>query len=498
MIRSLLILCAVSTFLLLAPMASAQPTIVEPEDSPTQLPLVDSNSDNADHVIVAVNDLGDMLIVWDEETTAGSPPVATVQASAIFIPTKKVSGVQSWQVPTTAELIGDPEEGNSGDIVKCEKPHVTAVGDNFIIAYPRIQTTGSKLTRIETIGVEVTDNGSSSYNTATFHYDTTDGVGYVVSTEEGFTNDWFQGGSSGNNLGLCHFTDGLLPDEDGAAIVFLEQPSTEGVYDLYSIYVDYDENGIDGEPEVTECDSGPNAEWLLSGIRSEENHSMYNQSRRVAPRIIEDVNGYLVLAYGEWEESGASQGGRIMLRSYSFSGPSCLVLEDTMELQNSTNTSWHHRRPVFGKTKNSSDNMSLGWANFDDDHGGTPAAPVIDWMEFHIDSNGDLVDDGDYNLGSLSNVAHARPVFAKNGSGSTDTFEVVIYNTVNSVTTDHVKYWDETTSTQIDDSTGTGDHATRPAYAVWEKDPDYFMVVVYDQLVSAESRPYFVVMDITD
>ncbi|KAA3609151.1 MAG: hypothetical protein DWQ01_10050 [Planctomycetota bacterium] len=469
------------------------PTLVSVQDLPTELPIVDPNSENADHVIVAYNDIGDALVVWDEITHAGSQSWKTVQSSAVFIPTKMDGNRRFWKIPPMAHLIGDPEKGVAGKLMECEKPHVTSVGTNFIIAYPRTQTYGDRLTRIETIAVEILNRGDASFNEATFHFASNPGLGHVVSTQEGFPGHWFDAGASGINLGLCQFSPGLLPDQNGVAITFLNQPGPAYEYNLYGIYVNYDTD-ITGAPLVTDGEAPSPNEWMISGIRSHHNPT-YNLSKRIAPRLIEDKNGFLVLAYGEWEDS-PTNAGRIVIWSFSYHPNGHLEEEDMEILTTATShPNWHHRRPVFGKTKDSSHNMSIAWSTFDDDQTDGLDDPMIDWVEFHLTSTGQIQFDRNYPLGNLENVDHARPIFAKNGPLPDSTFEAVLFHDEAS-SPEHIRCWDEFKCFPIDNAKGISDHADRPAYSIWEADPEYYMAVVFDRKVANQSRPFIRFMDI--
>ena len=285
----------------------------------------------ADHATVAINASGDLFVTW---TGTGS---GIRNVDGVFVPRV---GPTEWATPQPGDLLrlGDASLGILDAVDRCHKPDVVAVGDDFLVAFPRISPT-SGAARLEISRIRVTANQSATVESA--------------APGEGFLLD--PAVTSGDA--------GLMPDlaclsvpgsESGSAVVTYAHFSRfQGGRHLYEIRLgtlDFTGSGpAFGQPQV-----------LVEKVVIDTSVVPF-PGGRVLPDVVGDDYGCLVLAYEEYGKVGPNWEGRIVVQRYlPLSDGSFEVLE-TVTLRG-PNGSLAQRRPMLATSREDSQNMvAVGW-----------------------------------------------------------------------------------------------------------------------------------------
>ncbi|MBO46598.1 MAG: hypothetical protein CMJ96_06835 [Planctomycetes bacterium] len=113
----------------------------------------------ADHAVVALNDRGDIFVAWSAKYETPLNPLQSSESSVQGLFLRRLSQTE-WLEPGPAGvlLLGDPNANILSSSEKCHKPDVVATGNNFVVTWPRIDsTTGTAY--LEAVQIEPTANG---------------------------------------------------------------------------------------------------------------------------------------------------------------------------------------------------------------------------------------------------------------------------------------------------------------------------------------------------
>ena len=145
-----------------------------------ELPSLAPIDGQADHAVVAVNDLGDVVVTWSSSVYARTHAEANMRrVEAAFL---RRTSQNTWDLYPTITL-GEAEPSllpggvsiyAEGEL--CRKPDVVAVGSDFVVAWQRIEANHQPNGRIECAYLEVPAVGGDMVT----HLSDPSGIGYVV------------------------------------------------------------------------------------------------------------------------------------------------------------------------------------------------------------------------------------------------------------------------------------------------------------------------------
>lgn len=380
------VVCLLTVFVGIAAPAPAQGPHVGPGDFDV-LPL-SPDVFQADHLIPAANDRGDVFVVWESKRSDtqqvqiegvlllrddnGSGPRFQHQGNLVL-------GDPTFNLWRTSSWIGSKATAEDD----CVKPHVSAVGRNFVVSWTRMnRTSAQKPYVVETVLVQPDGpNGPRVMRPEPRR-------GFITWDPSQPSRDYIAG-DSGANIATC-WLQSRPGGPDQIAFIHVsqtrEEERTHAVLNEFHIYgwqVDY--NGFDDAGwtrpvtwPLTNADSGRNP--LVEGVRNDEVGD-YTIGGRMPLFLFETRYGALVMAH-EVMESKSRRGvnqdlGRIVLRSFVESGPpGALTQVSTQRVESWRGPSRYHRRP-----------------NVACDRDGNTDTHVLAYLEVDIEVGGDGVRD---------------------------------------------------------------------------------------------------------
>ena len=310
---------------------------------------------DADHATIAVNAEGDIFVCWQTARPDLSGTENIKQVEGVFIPRV---GQQGWDTPTISDVVvlGDPSLGVLGASETCRKPDVVAVGNNFVVTWPR-NIPGGGMGQIEAAHIVRGANGTFTVDSEA------PGRGYVVDPN-------VLSGDAGMMPDLVELTRA----DDLAGVVYVHEtlntggPNADREYDIRFALIDF---GV-SPPNIT----GPTN--AVSGLPMDDGPTGPPGGGLVLPDIVEDDFGRLVLAYETYSEFIGTYNATIEVKRYSeISG---LLLE----LDGYTFTSFGtHNDPVDPANR-------LRRPNLSSSRNDVKNAVSITWMEIEAVQAGDV------------------------------------------------------------------------------------------------------------
>ena len=294
-----------------------------------------------DHATVAVNDRGDIFAAWSSALSVSG--VGTRRVEGIYIPRKSAI---NWGRPDPANLflLADPALALvDGSPDRCFKPDVVGVGDNFVVAWPRIST-ATEDAWLEVARIVIDPLGNPSVDSPG------PGQGYAVDPR-------VFGGKAGLMPDLVRITINGF-EKDVAGVVYAHENYSDGAgaygYELRSVMADFRQAApVFGTPEV-----------LVSDIRVDDS-VIGTTGGRVLPDVVADDHRHLVLAWEDYREAGSGSArqarGQIHVRRFEMD-----IGGGFQELESLTfwgaNPGTLQRRPNLAASRyDSSNTVSLAW-----------------------------------------------------------------------------------------------------------------------------------------
>ncbi|HEX9794666.1 MAG TPA: hypothetical protein VGC54_11845 [Planctomycetota bacterium] len=284
---------------------------------------------DADHATVAVNSRGDVLVAFHtrRDDLSGEP----FQVEAAFL---RYLGQGLWELPSLGYnhfVLGDPTAqvlDPGGEC--CTKPDVVAVGENFVVVWPRTPP-GQETTRLEAAFFEPGI------------------VGEAVVHAEAPGIGWLLDGT------VLNGSAGVMPDlaavpgsSTKVHVAYAHADGDSGRFHDYDVrYMTADFSSL---PPLLE---GPYA--LVEDLAFDD-PSVGNGQRggKVLPDLVVDDYGNLVLAYENFSSRGAQDEGWIDVCRFSVPGGPPLELE--RESFHGANSDDWTRRPMLATNHRDSDN----------------------------------------------------------------------------------------------------------------------------------------------
>lgn len=323
---------------------AAQSTIGVQE--PVVLPVISPGE--ADHATLAINDQGDVLVVWHSQTKVAGVPCRQVEG--VLLP---YQGGLQWEVPAGSGvlLLGDPALALVDTVDTCTKPDVVSVGTNFMVTWPRGQAVGSGPDRLEVVMVEVLPGGIASVLAPS------PGEGYVADSN-------FEKGSGGGmpDLARVGANTGAL---DRALIAYGHESFASGggefEFDLRLVHVDFSA----GSPVF----DGPHD--LVTAVPVDDFPNGGPGGGKLVPDIVEHKNKRYVVAYESYFRAGhqgaVTKEGWMNVMNFQFqTGSGITHLDDAR--YNAFDPSHRQRRPNLATSLVDGDDgsVSLSWMEFPD------------------------------------------------------------------------------------------------------------------------------------
>jgi hypothetical protein len=308
----------------------------------------------ADHITVAMNSNGDALATWSSSLESmGSPDAVYRRVEAqFFLRIGKVKWTAGARMTLGEGLFsGDSPIYPKGDI--CRKPDVVSVGQNFIVAWTRLENGDSDNGRVESAFVEVLSTpGDAIYHTESA------GIGFPIISANprrgGLMPDLATDSSLGNDTAVI------------AIAPLREIRKTGGFgyaydFDLVACVIDYSQGGA---PQV----STPQILDTRIGFDLYPDGNGGNQDEfiggKILPDCVFDSRGNLVIAYEEFRRyyavspPAAEDFGRIHVRRYALNAGTFILLDaNTLYGQEPT---YLQRRPNVARSP-SNELVTLVW-----------------------------------------------------------------------------------------------------------------------------------------
>jgi hypothetical protein len=317
-----------------------------------ELPSIAPVDGQADTSSVAVNDDGDIMVVW---TSAVYPPGHALQnkfrVEGAFLRRKNRF---TWVLyPTitlgeskTALLPGGTPVYPGGD--KCNQPDVVAVGNNFVAAWQRVEEGGTENGQIECAYIEVPAAGNATISLAD-----PAGIGYVLDSA-------FDPRNSGGLVDLA-FDRG-----SGNNRVVASYVSRRGRI-LLNVGKAFDFNVLGIAFEFAGSGMAPTAsaiQTMASNIAFDDFDASGPKGGRIWPSLVFDSFGNLVLALEEFHRgdrvsSTTPDTANINLRRFTLDAAGDMT-QINLQLLVGSNTAYAQRRPNLLRTSTQSD-ISLSW-----------------------------------------------------------------------------------------------------------------------------------------
>ena len=331
----------------------------------------------ADHVTVAINSNGDALVTWSSALYP-FPSLDSVYRrveAQFFLRVGKVK----WMTGARVTLGEGIEPAGSpvypfGDI--CRKPDVVAVGQNFIVAWTRLENADNGNGRIESAFVEVPNTlGDAIYHTESL------GVGYPIanadSRQSGLMPDLATDPSLGNDTAVVAYAPLLEIRTTGTGL------GKSYNFDLLACIIDYSQGGAPqvSTPQILDTNIGFDLYPDGNGGNQEE-----LSGGKILPDCVFDSQGNLVLVYEEFRRyysvnpMASEDFGRIHVRRYAINAGSFITL-DTATIFGNEHTH-PQRRPNLARTP-SNGLITLTWGEIEPVYGTSDVKQAdLDFLSF--------------------------------------------------------------------------------------------------------------------
>ena len=347
-----------------------------------ELPLLGFSSD---HGTLAMNDSGDIFAAWTRVDNQGNKHV-----DGVFLPRINTT---RWELPDAADILvlGDSSLGLLDPVDRCFKPDVAAVGDNFIVAFPRIDPS-SLDARLEISRIVVVPNVSATVDSWA------PGQGYV------FDNNVDAGRA------------GLMPDltrirklgfeTDLACVAYAHELSAKGIHAAYELrggMLDFRSGGMP---------SFGGRQVLAANVHVDE-APITITGGRVLPDIVEDDHGNIIVAYEQYtmgsEQGAIPQKGEIVVKRFELVGSGQFSELETVVLRGAR-VGPPQRRPNLATTrKDATNTVSLTWMELFD-----PVHELSRTFHYELEFQGGAsigpVAVRDFRYPSLPGASDTRPV----------------------------------------------------------------------------------------
>lgn len=342
------VLTSAALILAASPLASAQTPVNA--NTVIELPSHAPVDGKADHETIAINDRGDVFVVWSSSVFSLSGPDSVIRRveGAFF----RRTGPTSWDLYPT-EVLGEADPAllpaglsvyASGDI--CRKADVVAVGNDFAVAWQRIENADTANGRIEVAQIEAPATGNANY-----HLMDPSGIGWVL--------DNFDPRAAGGMLDLACNRGTTSP----IAIAYAHRTNKFAVavgefaydFDLRALTFDFPTAGL--APTVNTVNT------LLNTPFDDLQAGAVDRGR-VLPDLVFDSWGNVVIAFehfarGERISVTDPDTGKILLNRYSVDGLGVFTELNSQELLGS-DPAFAQRRPnVFRSPNNNA--VSIAW-----------------------------------------------------------------------------------------------------------------------------------------
>lgn len=333
--------------LALSPFAAAQ--IPVNANTAYELPSLAPIDGKADHETIAVNSNGDVLIVWSASVySLSSAESAVRRVECAFL---RRTSATTWDLyPTQTLGEADPLVLPSGTIYPagdiCRKADVVPVGDDFAVAWQRIENDDTSGGRLEAAYIEVPTTGDAVY-----HLESSEGIGWVL--------DNFDPRTAGGMVDLACAPGTTAP----IAAAYVHHVGKTSLAPMENA-VDFDLRAVTFDFPIPGAAPSVNAVNTLEAIPYDDFGPGSPNGGRVLPDIVFDRWGNLVVAAETFARSERTRGaapneGKILLRRYSIDSFGVTTLLNAQELAG-TDPTFAQRRPNLFRSP-SNDAVSLAW-----------------------------------------------------------------------------------------------------------------------------------------
>jgi hypothetical protein len=306
----------------------------------------------ADHNTTAINDNGDVFVVWSASVYPLTHPEATKRrVEGAFI--RRLSAFQ-WEIyPTVILGETDPAALPGGTSIflggdNCRKPDVVAVGNDFVVAWQRLEEGDTPNGHLECAFVEVPTSGDAVISLAD-----PAGIGHILDSS-------FDPRTAGGMVDLAH------QRGSGTPTVVASYVSRTGVvpigtgtaYDFDVLGVVFDFAAVGLPPTVNPIQT------MASAIAFDDFNATDPTGGRGLPDIVYDEFGNVVVVFEEFRRGerisvGTPDDSMVHVRRYSV-GAGGVLTQINAQSAVGSNVIYPQRRPMLIRTGTHSD-ISLVW-----------------------------------------------------------------------------------------------------------------------------------------
>ncbi len=299
----------------------------------------------ADHAVVAVNQTGDILVAW---SSAIYPrPHALADKRRVEAAFFRRTSTDTWDMYPT-QILGEAEDANlpggnpvfpAGDI--CRKADVIAVGDDFLLAWQRIEDTNTPNGRIECSYIEIPASGDMQP-----HLLDPSGIGYVLDPAVDCR-------TAGAMVDLAYQPNAPTPFY--ATYCSRTSFSSLGYGNAY----DFDLRGVGFDFPAPGAPTVYPVHTLKTGIAFDDFGPQLPPGGRVLPDTVYDQFGNVVIAFEEFRRGdriggGAPDEGFIHIERWSLGAGGVMGQLNTQVLT-ATDPSYTVRRPNLARLDGNDD-----------------------------------------------------------------------------------------------------------------------------------------------
>ena len=336
----------------------------------------------ADHATVAVSARGDLFVTWQSDATTPGPSTQQVEGMLL-----RYLGGTSWELPGASEilLLGDPGLSLIAATEECRKPDVVAVGENFLVSWPRHDPLSGDA-QLEAVRIVVPPSGPPVVEAPAA------GQGFVVDPTV-----------AAGDAGLMPDLARLARAPQLAAVVYAAETLAQGDWREYEIrYAELDFSGARPRFSVPQVI----VPWLAVDT------TVFGPGGgRVLPDAVEDDYGNLVVAYEQFlvanHLTNPTNEGHVFIRRYRNSAGVLLEL-DSQAFQGSALQDRQRRPNVAASRLDQRNAVSLAWTDTPDGPGDIDTRYVE--VNFTGGPSSGVVSVTDYGFPNLSNRSDYHPI----------------------------------------------------------------------------------------
>lgn len=337
----------------------------------------------ADHLMVAMNDDGDALVVWQSQLDS----TGQSQVEGSFLWRDQAASAPTWRHLGNL-VLGDPslnlwqdpnwKGGSASSIDECFKPSVVSVGRDFVVSWSRVDTAQSRKPLVIE-SVLVRPQSTSDVLASPHVLRKAPGRGFPLWNPAQLLHAVYAG-DSGQTVGMVRRKGGFLGNTQGQVIVVgvIQTDRTHGsvsvmnTYNLHGWTVDFGASTTSQpKPKITRLMNQSTASAVLVGGVHVDEVGDYSSGGRVPPFVVETKAGGILISHDVMNshERAGSSSDEAWIELHHFAPgvrEGLVVPQGSAILQNVLAPSNYHRRSNFRTlASHSAEEYTIAWLELD-------------------------------------------------------------------------------------------------------------------------------------